>query len=265
MSNPRLIARNIGVTYKNQRTGDSTVALESINLEIMEEEFVCIVGPSGCGKTTFLNIVAGLLKPTSGEMFLNGQLVKGPGNDRAMVFQSSCLLPWRTVMGNVMYGAELHRNIKQEIKERAQHFIDLVGLKGFEKYHPHELSGGMQQRVNIARALTIDPSLLIMDEPFAALDAQTREYMQIELLRIWDETKKTTLFITHQIDEAVFLSDRILVFGSRPGHLVEEVKVDIPRPRTINMKRTPSFIKIVDHIWTSIQREAFKQGLKQTV
>lgn len=263
MSKPRLVAKDIGVTYTNQRTGEETIALQNINLEIMEDEFVCIVGPSGCGKTTFLNIVAGLLHPTKGELYLNDQIVKGPGKDRAMVFQSSCLLPWRNVMKNVLYGAELHRNVTKEVKERAQYYIELVGLKGFENHHPYELSGGMQQRVNIARALTINPSLLIMDEPFAALDAQTREYMQLELLRIWNDSKKTTLFITHQIDEAVFLSDRIIVFGSRPGRIVEEIKVDLPRPRTIEMKRDPAFLEVVDHIWKIIEVESSKQGLLQ--
>lgn len=261
MTSPRLVAQNIGVTFKNYRTGEQTVALENINLEILDNEFVCVVGPSGCGKTTFLNVVAGLLKPTSGELYINGQIVNGPGKDRAMVFQSASLLPWRTVMGNVIYGAEMHRNLTKDVRERAQYFIELVGLKGFENHHPHELSGGMQQRVNLARALTIDPALLLLDEPFAALDAQTREFMQFELLRIWNDTKKTMLFITHQIDEAVFLSDRIFVFGSRPGHVAEEIRVDIPRPRTNDMKRDPSFLKIVDDIWKIVEREASKQGL----
>jgi len=161
---------------------------------------------------------------------------------------------------NVLYGVELLKQITAEKKKEAKEFIEMVGLKGYENHYPHELSGGMQQRVNLARALTVNPSLILLDEPFSALDAQTREFMQGELLRIWDETKKTSLFITHQIDEAVFLADRVFVFGARPGRVVEVVDVDIPRPRDLHVKRSPEFLEFVDHIWSIIEQESSKQG-----
>ncbi len=163
-------------------------------------------------------------------------------------------------MENVLYGVELLKQLTAEKKKEAKEFIEMVGLKGYENHYPHELSGGMQQRVNLARALTVNPSLILLDEPFSALDAQTREFMQGELLRIWDETKKTSLFITHQIDEAVFLADRVFVFGARPGRVVEVVDVDIPRPRDLHVKRSPEFLKFVDHIWSIIEQESSKQG-----
>lgn len=177
-----------------------------------------------------------------------------------MVFQNPSLLPWRTVLENVLYGVELLKQITAEKKKEAKEFIEMVGLKGYENHYPHELSGGMQQRVNLARALTVNPSLILLDEPFSALDAQTREFMQGELLRIWDETKKTSLFITHQIDEAVFLADRVFVFGARPGRVVEVVDVDIPRPRDLHVKRSPEFLEFVDLIWSIIEQESSKQG-----
>lgn len=259
-NNVKLCSRNLDVVYRNNKTNTEVVALKNINLEIKNGEFICIVGPSGCGKTTFLNTVAGLIKPSSGEILLDNKPIEGPGIDRAVVFQSPSLLPWRTVLDNVTYGLEIQKRLTDETRKLALEYIELVGLKGFENHYPHELSGGMQQRVNLARALTVDPSLLLLDEPFSALDAQTREFMQEELLRIWSETKKTSIFITHQIDEAVYLADRVVVFGARPGRVVEIVDVAIPRPRGLNLKRDPQFLQLIDRIWSIIEQESAKQG-----
>src|SRR2546430_10558943 len=228
----KLEAQDIRLEYFQPRTNTRLKALDDVDLAIMDGEFVSIVGPSGCGKTTFLNVVDGLLPASSGRILLDGTVVTEPGRDRAMVFQDASLLPWRTVLGNVLYGLECQRTDAHSARERAQHFIEMVGLRGFEHHYPHELSGGMQQRVNLARALVMDPQILLMDEPFAALDAQTREVMQEELLRIWVKAKKTVLFVTHQIDEAIYLSDRVAVFSGRPGKVKETIAVAIERPRS---------------------------------
>ena len=254
----KLQAISLRMEYYQPRTGGRLLALDNVNLSIEEGEFVTIVGPSGCGKTTFINIADGLLKSTGGKIILDGKEVKGPGTDRAMVFQDPCLMPWRTVFKNVIYGLECRGLDGQSEKERARKFIKLVGLGGFEDHYPHELSGGMQQRCNLARALTVDPEILIMDEPFASLDAQTRELMQAELLRIWSEAKKTVLFITHQINEAIYLADRVFVFGSRPGKVKDVVKVDIPRPRTLAVKRDKKFLEYEDYLWGKIEEEVRK-------
>ena len=244
---------------------EPVVALDDVSLDVADGEFVCIVGPSGCGKTTFLNIVAGLLQRSAGSITIGGRPVDGPGRDRAMVFQQSCLLPWRTTFDNVLYGMQLHRRFAaEEMQERAQRFIDLVGLRGFERHYPTELSGGMQQRVNLARALATDPEILLMDEPFAALDAQTREFMQAELLRIWQKAGKTVIFVTHQIDEAAFLADRVIVFGTRPGRLKAEFAVPFARPRNLAIKRAPEFLVLLDQIWRIIEEEAARAGLIRT-
>jgi NitT/TauT family transport system ATP-binding protein len=219
----------------------------------MDGEFVSVVGPSGCGKTTFLSVVDGLVAASAGRILVDGQAVTRPGPDRAMVFQEASLLPWRTVLGNVCYGLECLGMPRREREERAAHLIDLVGLSGFEHHYPYELSGGMQQRVNLARALLVDPKILLMDEPFASLDAQTRELMQEELLRIWLQAKKTVLFVTHQIDEAIYLSDRVLVFTGRPGRVKETIRVEIERPRPLGVKREPRFHAIEDRIWSLIE------------
>ena len=228
-------------------------ALRGIDLTIERGEFISVVGPSGCGKTTFLRIVAGLEHATGGEVMLDGRVVREPGGDRGFVFQNDSLLPWRTVFTNAIVGREMAGAIGPEDRKRTMELLKLVGLEGFENYHPRQLSGGMRQRVNLARALAIDPEILLMDEPFAALDAQTREIMQSELLRIWERGQKTVLFVTHQIDEAVYLSDRVLVFARRPGRLQEEVKITLPRPRSLDIKRTPEFVAIVDRIWRLIE------------
>src|SRR5581483_8983363 len=209
----------------------------------------------GCGKTTFLNAVDGLLPLTTGSLTLDGRSIDRPGRDRAMVFQQPSLLPWRTVTRNVAYGLEIQRLPKNESRRRAERFVELVGLKGFEESYPLELSGGMQQRVNLARALAIDPEMLLLDEPFAALDAQTREFMQLELLRVWSETRKTAIFITHDIKEAVYLADRVVVFSARPGRVRQIYEIDLPRPRALGIKREQHFLAYEDAIWGCIEEE----------
>jgi NitT/TauT family transport system ATP-binding protein len=240
-------------------------ALRSLDLEIESGAFVSVVGPSGCGKTTFLRIVAGLEASTAGEVLLDGRAVRGPGRDRGFVFQTDNLLPWRTVLANAMVGPELAGRRGEPERRRTRDLLKLVGLEGFESYYPRQLSGGMRQRVNLARALAVDPQLLLMDEPFSALDAQTREIMQTELMRIWDEGRKTVLFVTHQIDEAVFLSDRVLVFGRRPGRLRESIRIELPRPRALAVKRTPDFVAYVDRIWRQIEDDVRASVIEEKV
>jgi NitT/TauT family transport system ATP-binding protein len=250
-----LEATNIQMEYV-RRDGTLVRAIEDITLAIQPGEFVSIVGPSGCGKTTFLKIVNGLLDPTSGSLLVRGRPLQQRSRDRAMVFQEASLFPWYSVARNIGYGLECQKVAKKEIQKRVQPFIDIVGLKGFEKHYPYELSGGMQQRANLARALVVDPAVLLMDEPFAALDAQTREMMQAELLDIWAQTNKTVLFITHQINEAIYLSDRVIVLSARPGRVIADIHIDIPRPRTLAVKRTDQFLRFEDDIWTLIESEA---------
>lgn len=252
----RLRAKGVTVHYWRERTGEPFLAVNGVDLEVSTGEFVAIVGPSGCGKTTFLNAVDGLIPISGGSLSLNGQEVKRPGRDRAMVFQSPSLLPWRTVLGNVIYGLELEGSVsRHEARDRAREFINLVGLEGFEDSFPLELSGGMQQRVNLARALATDPDMLLLDEPFASLDAQTREFMQLELLKVWSYSKKTALFITHDIKEAIYLADRVIVFSARPGRVKETVPIDIERPRLLRVKREPRFLEYEDHVWSCIEEE----------
>ena len=228
-------------------------ALQDISVVVERGEFIAVVGPSGCGKTTFLRIVAGLEPASSGDVRLDGRAISGPGVDRGFVFQTDSLLPWRTVFANAIIGREVAGRVGPAERQRTLELLKLVGLGGFENYHPRQLSGGMRQRVNLARALAIDPQILLMDEPFSSLDAQTREIMQTELMRIWEAGRKTVLFVTHQIDEAVFLADRVLVFARRPGRLRESVAVELARPRTLAMKRTAEFVRYVDHIWRLIE------------
>jgi NitT/TauT family transport system ATP-binding protein len=246
----------VTIHYWIERSAQPFLAVDRANLDVRPGEFVSIVGPSGCGKTTFLNAVDGLQPISGGTLELNGKPIVRPGPDRAMVFQQSSLLPWRSVLGNVVYGLELQgRASKRERIERAREFVHLVGLDGFEDAFPSELSGGMQQRVNLARALATDPEVLLLDEPFAALDAQTREFMQRELLRIWGETRKTALFITHDIKEAVYLADRVMIFSRRPGRVKDSVEIDLSRPRELSIKRDPNFLSYEDQIWRSIEEE----------
>ena len=252
----KLAAKNVLIEYWLERSRSIFTAVQGVDLEIHDGEFVAIVGPSGCGKTTFLNAVDGLLPIGGGSLTLDGREITKPGPDRAMVFQQPGLLPWRTVLGNVIFGVEAQRRMpKDEAAAKAKQQIDLVGLSGFEDAYPGELSGGMQQRVNLARALLTDPQILLLDEPFAALDAQTRETMQLELLKIWSKTKKTALFITHDIKEAIYLADRVIVFTKRPGRVKRTVDIDLPRPRDLRVKRDPTFLGYEDVIWESIQEE----------
>lgn len=237
-----------------KRFGD-LVALDRVSLNIEEGSFVSLVGPSGCGKTTLLRIIDGLDFPDEGKCVLNEKLITGPGSNRGFVFQGDSLLPWRNIWQNVKIGQEIIRKRTTQDDAHCQALIDLVGLNGFEKYYPWQISGGMRQRANLARALAIDPDVLLMDEPFSALDAQTREIMQTELMRIWSVGKKTVLFVTHQIDEAVYLSDYVVVLGRRPGRIREIVTIDLERPRPLKIKRSPEFGAYVDKIWGLIENE----------
>jgi len=246
------VARKLQISHLGKSFGELR-ALQDISVVVERGEFIAVVGPSGCGKTTFLRIVAGLEPASSGDVRLDGRAISGPGVDRGFVFQTDSLLPWRTVFANAIIGREVAGRVGPAERQRTQELLKLVGLDGFENYHPRQLSGGMRQRVNLARALAIDPQILLMDEPFSSLDAQTREIMQTELMRIWEAGRKTVLFVTHQIDEAVFLADRVLVFARRPGRLRESVAVELARPRTLAMKRTAEFVRYVDHIWRLIE------------
>jgi len=256
---PFIQARNIALVF-SPKNREPVTALSDFSLEVGKGEFVSIVGPSGCGKSSFLNILLGLIKPDSGEVQLNGTRITGPGQERAMVFQEFGLLPWRTVTANVELGLELKGIAPARRAERAAELIKLVGLEEFASHYPHELSGGMKQRVGLARALATEPEVLLMDEPFAALDAQTRDLMQMELLQIWEHTKKTVLFVTHSIEEAAYLSDRVIVMSARPGHTKDILRIDLPRPRDYEMRLTPEFNEIKLHIWDVLKEELTSRG-----
>ncbi len=251
----KLQASRVGMRFKSEQTGASVEALRDIDLRVRAGEFLTIVGPSGCGKTTFLRVLAGLIKPTEGSVSLDGAAIDGPNPSVGFVFQSDNLMPWRNIRDNVGFGPEVRGEPARSWKPRVNDLLDLVGLTGFADSYPHQLSGGMRQRVNLARALAIEPEVLLMDEPFGALDAQTREIMQDELLRIWRETGNTVVFITHQIDEAIFLADRVLILAARPGRVQEILDINIPRPRSLEVKRTPEFGALVDHVWRGIERQ----------
>ena len=231
-------ARKVSKEF-NKRT--NVVALDDLDLSVRSNEFVSIIGPSGCGKSTFLLIVAGLESLTSGEVICDGKAVTGPDPKRAIVFQEYLLFPWQTVRKNIEFGPRVNGVNADERKKISDHYISLVGLQGFENQYPHELSGGMKQRVAIARALANNPDVLLMDEPFGALDALTREMLQTELLRIWQSEKCTVLFVTHSISEAVFLSDRVVIMSSRPGRIISDIRIDLPRPRSRETLFSPEF------------------------
>lgn len=252
-------ASDINLTFRPPNRLPVT-ALQDFNITVEEGEFVSIVGPSGCGKSTFLNVLLGLIPPNTGQMAIHGKSVSGPGQDRSMVFQEFGLLPWRTVIDNIGLALELRGVSKAERRKVSEKFIDMVGLDGFESHFPHELSGGMKQRVGIARALVSDPDVLLLDEPFAALDAQTRDIMQSELLRIWQEAKKTVLFVTHQIEEAVYLSDRVMVMTKRPGRTKKIIDIPLPRPRDYEMRVTPQFNELKLDIWNELKDEIDEKG-----
>jgi NitT/TauT family transport system ATP-binding protein len=253
MTVAKLTIENLSKVFTRQ--DDPLLVLDGINLTCEPGEFISLVGASGCGKTTLLRIVDGLLPATTGRVVLDGRVVTGPGSDRGFVFQADNLLPWLDVLSNVSFGLEIQHVNKSEARVRAQELVQMVGLGKFEHHYPSEISGGMRQRANLARALAVNPEILLMDEPFAALDAQTREVMQSELLKIWSQHKKTVLFVTHQIDEAAYLSDRVVVLRARPGRVKEIVTIDLPRPRALSIKRTPEFTQYVDRIWQLIEDE----------
>jgi len=258
----KLEIRNLTKRYDVERERRQVVALSDVSLTVSDGEFMAIVGPSGCGKTSLLNIVAGLMRYDAGDVIIDGKKITGPGVDRAVVFQQASLLPWRTVASNVRYGMELQKRFDADtMRMRTDRFIELVGLSGFERHYPSELSGGMQQRVNLARALAADPAVLLMDEPFAALDAQTREHMQAELLKIWSAARKTVLFITHQINEAVYLADRVAVMSARPGRVKGIVQIPFDRPRALSVKRDPKFLEIEERIWQMVEEAPERIGM----
>ena len=236
-------------------------ALKDINLDIRPGEFICIVGPSGCGKTTLLNIIAALLKPTSGRVLIDDRKIHEPGPDRGVVFQQYAVFPWLTVRQNVEFGLNLSANRQSEAETRriVDHFIELVGLEDFEDSYPKELSGGMKQRVAIARAYAVNPDVLLMDEPFGALDAQTRQFMQESLLKILDQEKKTVFFVTHGVEEATFLASRVVIMSTNPGRIREVIPVEIPYPREAGIKTTPEFIRIRADIEKVVREEFQKQ------
>lgn len=236
-------------------------ALRNINLEVFDKEFLCFIGPSGCGKTTLLRIVAGLDQPTSGEVLLEGKTIKSPDPERGMVFQEYSLFPWRTIIDNIAFGLEMKGESKEKRHRIALKYLKLIGLEAFERSYPYELSGGMRQRVAIARALANDPKVLLMDEPFGSVDAQTRNFLQGELLRIWCETRKTVLFITHSIDEAVYLADRVVVLSARPGQIREIIEVDLERPRL----RTSVEVNVIRERLLGLLGEEQVRGCGETV
>lgn len=245
----RLEIQQLSVNYTMRRSGELLTAVHDISFTVASGEFVVIVGPSGCGKTTILNATAGILPWQNGRILIDNEPVTGPGRNRAMVFQQPALFPWRTVAGNVGYGLELQGQNKDAAQARAQSCIDLVGLQGFEESYPGELSGGMQQRANLARALAVQPDVLLFDEPLSALDAQTREYMQAELQRIWMLERTTAVYVTHNIGEAVFLADRVIVLSAAPGRIKAVVPIPFARPRPLNLQRTAEFVKLESDIW----------------
>ena len=232
----------------------TVVAFRNVELNVRSNEVLCIVGPSGCGKTTLLRCIGGLLTPSSGEVLIDGEPICAPREGVAIVFQHFGLLPWKTVVDNVAFGLRIARLPRQRVAEKVEHYIHLVGLSGFENHYPYQLSGGMQQRVGLARALAIDPEILLMDEPFASVDAQTREVLQEELLQLHDRERKTMIFITHSIDEAIILGDRVAVMASRPGRVKEVLQVNFPRPRDpAAVRAQPRYTEIRNHIWEELR------------
>jgi NitT/TauT family transport system ATP-binding protein len=253
----RLTLDRLTMRFRTRR-GEVITALAGVSFEVKDREFAVLVGTSGCGKSTVLRLVAGLARPTEGRVLLDGREVSGPGADRGMVFQSYTLFPWLTVQRNVEFGPRLRGVPADERTRLARHYLGQVGLRGFEGVYPKELSGGMMQRAAIARALANDPSVLLMDEPFGALDAQTRSFMGELLLSVWEQAEKTVLFVTHDIEEAIFLGDRVLVMTARPGRIREEIHVPLPRPRTVDMLSSETFVALKRRVMTLIREEALR-------
>ena len=252
----QIVVDRVNHLYRPPR-GREVLALDQVSLEVANREFVALLGPSGCGKSTLLYLIGGFLPVETGSITVDGNPVVGPGPDRGIVFQHFALFPWKTVRGNILYGLERQGMPKEERVARAQHFIDLVGLSGFEDSYPSQLSGGMKQRTALARTLAFDPSILLMDEPFGALDAQTRHLMQAELLSIWQRTPKTVIFVTHDVQEAVYLADRVAVMSARPGRIktIVDTKFDKNDP---NIHKAPAFVEKVDELWNLVKMEAIK-------
>lgn len=260
---PQIVIEGVNHTYRPPR-GREVLALENVALEVHRREFVALLGPSGCGKSTLLYLIGGFLPTEHGAIRVDGAPVAGPGPDRGIVFQHFALFPWKTVRSNVLYGLDKLGLAREERDQRAQAYIDMVGLHGFEDSYPSQLSGGMKQRAAIARTLAIDPKILLMDEPFGALDAQTRSLMQSELLRIWQRTHKTVIFVTHDVQEAVYLAERIVVMSARPGRVkaIVEAKFDRADPA---LSKTVPFIQKVAEVWELVRDEALKaQGRRET-
>ena len=266
MSQPKLKIERLKKEFWKSRGAGPVVAIDEFSLEVMEYEFVAIVGPSGCGKSTLLRIVAGLEKPTEGSVLLDGKEITGPSPQRGMFFQEYALFPWKTVRGNVEFGLKAQNVAREERNRIIEEYLKLVGLKGFEKHYPDEISGGMKQRCALARVLATDPAILLMDEPLAAVDAQTRLILQEDLLRIWGEDRhrekrKTVFYVTHNIDEAVLLADRVVVMSAHPGRIRQILPVDLPRPR-IQARTLPEFQAHIQRIWDLIKAEAYRATLK---
>jgi len=247
---PKIQVKNLKKSFPLK--GQDFVALESVSLDIQDEEFVTVVGPSGCGKTTLLNVIAGLEKATGGEVLVDGQKVSGPSPERGVIFQQYALFPWLTVRENVEFGLKLARKSRKETREIAEHFIELVGLTQFADALPKMLSGGMKQRCALARAYAVNPKLLLMDEPFGALDALTRVNLQGQLLQTWQSEKRTVMFITHDVDEAVFLANRVVVMAAKPGRIKEIIEVDLPYPRHVDLRLTPRFGELRNRVWSAV-------------
>lgn len=255
---PLVEVKNVSHTFTKQSGKEvvETQAVCDLNLNVERDDFFVILGPSGCGKTTLLRLIHGLIKPTKGEVLVEGKPVQGPGIDRAFVFQAINLLPWRNTFDNVVLGLEIQEVSQEEKSDIARKYIDMVGLSGFENHYPHELSGGMQQRVGIARALAVNPMILLMDEPFGSLDALTRMSLQMELLDIWRKQKKTCIFITHDLDESIFLGDTVALMSCRPGRITETFPIDLPRPRPgHDIRNTSEFQEIRARIWEKLKEE----------
>jgi NitT/TauT family transport system ATP-binding protein len=261
---PKLRAVNLTRSFDHAGQAGLMV-FRDLSIDVAELEFLAIIGPSGCGKSTLLRILNGLDRPDSGTIEIGGRPVTGPGAGRAMVFQGFDLFPWRTALENVAFGLEMQGRGKRERLDIAQHYVELVGLTGFAQSYPHQLSGGMQQRIGIARALAVQPQILLMDEPFGALDLQTRDLLQDELLRIWQADRKTVLFVTHSIEEAIYLADRIIVLSPRPARIERDLRVPFPRPRNEELKTSPEFLAIRREIWSLLKHGAIAEATLQAL